>query len=427
MDIPQRLRTIFSDPSLTQFARWVVILAPISLLTGVIGNEITASVISALFLIHCLRARDWQWIREAWVRILLLLWAYASLRGFAAEHMAPALSQMIPWIRLPLFGVACAYWLLPDVKSQRRLSIAMLVSASFLIADTLIQYHFGHDILGRAKMFVTNYDRLTGPFTKPRVGIITSWLLLPAAATLAEWGFATRSKARLAGACLLMLAGIVTIYLSGERMAFLLTLMGVTLFFLLNRRLWLLAPVLALLAFVGISYFNQANPYLQKRQVEASHSQISGYFQSPYGQLLLSGLAMGREHPLIGVGSGNFRYVCTDPAYGPTDEETLSIRCGNHTHNTYVDWLAENGGIGLGLFLAMLTKWVLFAWKKRSDIWGHLLTSALLCILVMRLTPFVATASQFVAWTAMPFWLIVGFLMARLSPPKSTTTTRETL
>jgi len=69
-------------------------------------------------------------------------------------------------------------------------------------------------------------------------------------------------------------------------------------------------------------------------------------------QFWFIGFKMWHEHPMIGVGTGNYiylhddyrtRYPYLDRGFGPLEP-----------HNSFVKFLAENGAIGLGLFLALL-------------------------------------------------------------------------
>ena len=69
-------------------------------------------------------------------------------------------------------------------------------------------------------------------------------------------------------------------------------------------------------------------------------------------QLWLIGFKMWHEHPILGVGTGNYiylhddyrtRYPYLDRGFGPLNP-----------HNSFVKVLAENGAIGLGLFLALV-------------------------------------------------------------------------
>jgi O-antigen ligase len=63
-----------------------------------------------------------------------------------------------------------------------------------------------------------------------------------------------------------------------------------------------------------------------------------------------------RDHPIIGVGAGNFRVV--EPAYAITDinlrSTHLVVDLTKVVHNTYLHLLTEIGLIGLALFVSII-------------------------------------------------------------------------
>lgn len=63
-------------------------------------------------------------------------------------------------------------------------------------------------------------------------------------------------------------------------------------------------------------------------------------------QAWMAGLRMFETHPLFGVGLGNFKILM--PKYADPDVQVDTI-----AHNTYVEYLAELGPVGLLLFLAI--------------------------------------------------------------------------
>lgn len=69
-----------------------------------------------------------------------------------------------------------------------------------------------------------------------------------------------------------------------------------------------------------------------------------------------AGLQMFREHPIIGVGVGQFRYRFADYA-------TIQFLRQPDAHNIYVEQLAETGVIGFALFLLVIGSTIRDLWR----------------------------------------------------------------
>lgn len=408
-----RLAALLSPLDVT--ARWLTILMPALLIAGPAPGDIAASLIAVLFLGRSAIARDWTWLHVRWVQLLLVLWGYFTLRHVLLPGMGE-IARAAVWVRYPLFGAALAFWVLPDIRTQQRLRISLIAAVAFLGLDTLYQYFMGVDITGRLPTLNNNSLRMTGPFSAPRVGITILWLMFPAA--LVMLGHPAR-RWRVAGMALAAIAS-VAVLVSGERMALLLMLMGWTASFLLLPRARL---PLALMAAVGVLAgvaMMQNNPDLKHRQVgETSHG-ISNFWDTVYGRMWKASAQITVNHPLIGVGSKQFQPECRKPAYGPTDEESLTYRCPMHPHNIYAEWAVEGGLIALGLYVATIATWLGLAWRTRRIWWRNALATGLLITMALRLFPASVTPSQFVSWSAAPFWLVAGWLLAILVAAEKT-------
>lgn len=400
------------DSRLSVTAGWFTVLTPFLLLFGPVALEIAVALIGAMFLVHSYIGRDWRWVREGWVTMLLALWLYTSLRGLFTDEPLEAFQRSALWGRYILFSAALAFWTLRDRIVQKRLLMGFMVVLAFIAADTLLQYVTGTDLFGRPLIRGGDQVRLTGPYSNPRVGITLAWTLFPALCVLLGFGWRSR-KGWLGFGLMVLLAA--AIFLSGERMAFLLLGLGLGLTFLLVKRarpLLLASGVAGALAFAVLMMHN---PALKERQVGESSQAISGFWGTSYGQLWLSSLNIIQHRPLFGVGARQFRSKCEQPAYGPTSAEALWLRCKLHPHNLYMEWLAEAGLIGFALFLAAAVHWLHTCYERRRAILTDPLLAGLVVALLLRLWPLSATTSQFAPWSAGPFWLLLGWLLAALA------------
>jgi O-antigen ligase len=307
--------------------------------------------------------------------------------------------------------VALQHWVLKDARTQRRLLYVLVGATAFYVADMLFQYFVGVDVFGYKKVPYGSGEtlRLTGPFGETRVGVITTWLIFPALLYVC----ALKPKKYLLLAVLFIATYLAAVYVSGERMALLLALMGVgisLLFVKVARVPILVAMACGALAFAAM---NHANPSLSDRQVNQSQREIAGYSQSAYGQLVLSAVAMVKEHPLFGVGPKHFRKLCPDAAYGDTSKEALYLRCSLHPHNIYAELLAETGLIGGFLFLAIIGVWVRECLRHFRRTLSDPVLAGITIGVIIKLWPLAATSSFFVGWSAVPMWLFVGWMLAR--------------
>lgn len=397
-------------------ARFLTILCPLLIVAGPAPGDVAASIIAIFFLLHSALTRNWQWLQTRWVQLLLVLWVYMCARNLLLPE-THAVLRSASWLRFPIFAAALAFWILPDAGTRDWLRKTLIAAVAFLAFDTLLQYATGSDLLGRESFPYQGGLRLTGPFGNPRVGVTILWLMFPAI----FWcvGHAA-PRIKVAGA-LLGIAAALAVFASGERMALLLMIIsfGAALLFLPRARYAML-----LVAVVGLSigwFMTHNNPKLQQRQVNATKEEVTAFGESAYGQTWKSSLHIGMAHPLIGIGSKQFQPVCKQPAYGATDDYSLRQRCPMHPHNLYLEWLVEYGLIGLGLFIAAVICWGRLALTGWHVWWKEPLTTGLLITMGARLWPVSVVTSQFVSWSAVPFWLIAGWLLAVLFVGKPTT------
>ena len=139
---------------------------------------------------------------------------------------------------------------------------------------------------------------------------------------------------------------------------------------------------------------------------------------------------MWRDHPIFGIGFGAFRTSC--PNY-----TQLGTYCTIHSHNTYLQWLAETGLVGLLGFLVLLyligTSFYT-GWKTRSgDLqrdhsvgslnligsvpnWRYGMALGFVLALNHFLWPIMATMGFFSNWNASLFWWNLGISLALVVP-----------
>lgn len=382
-------------------ARWLTVLIPVFLVSGRAAADSAMSFVAILFLLRNIGTGDWSWTKRTWFRIAFVLWLWMLLISNFAYHVGPSYTEALTWLRFLLFAAAAEAWLLNGTWLRRLLYVTG-ATLLFTASDAIFQYISGHDIFMHVSV---HPNRLTGPFRAEEVGIFLARLYFP----VVLGGFAiTASRPRLrvlvfVGAVLLLTA----IFLSGERAAFLLTLLGiaVTVAFWKGARLALSA---ALVPVVALSLLIAFAPNRIPIQYSTTVTMLPHFWHSDYGHLWETGLMMGKTHPLTGVGLNNFRYVCKAPG-------THYPSCNLHPHNMYIQWFAELGIPGLLGFLILVGSWYRRFWRELQRRPRNAWILGAATGVFIQLWPFITTGSFFSNWNAVTFWLVLGWAMASIN------------
>jgi putative inorganic carbon (hco3(-)) transporter len=178
-------------------------------------------------------------------------------------------------------------------------------------------------------------------------------LLLPAlvfSAFLLVTERARATRLALAGLVLLFTIGLLQTESRGGIVALAVT--GVASLFVAGRIRGRALIATALVAIVGVTYFGfVASPASRARVTRLNSADSSGR-----NDLWRIGLAMAGDHPVLGVGSGNFTVV--SPRYAERGFDIVNINyvvdTPKVTHNTYLNVADELGAPGLAIFLAIV-------------------------------------------------------------------------
>lgn len=398
-------------PSIQAVAQALVVALPVLLLLGPAPADIAMSLTAILFLARSAIDRDWGWLRSWWVRIALLAWVFMTATAPFAHHPDVALPATLVWVRFIVFGAALEHWVLREQRTRRWLAFSAGGVIVLAAGWALVEY-VQNVLAGKS------YARLTGPFHDPKVGIFIAKMMFPVLGALFGWLALIWSGRRLAAVFGLIVLLIAAIFLSGERMALLLTGLGFVIFVLfLGSRpirrvaLWSGLAIVAIVAVAGL-----VAPSVYHRQVNTTVEAVTNLLHTAYGRLWVSGVDLGLGDPVIGIGRKNFRHVCME-AFGDEpgieDHNDYNARhlCSTHPHNVYVEWFAETGVIGLALFLAMIAAWGREVFRHRLD---DVASGAVIAVIV-QIWPIAAQGSMFTNWNGVIFWLVIGWMLAELA------------
>ncbi|MBI1194966.1 MAG: hypothetical protein GC138_03845 [Gammaproteobacteria bacterium] len=398
-------------PGMQRICRWLMVAMPGLLVLGPAPADIAATFIALCFLWNSYRQRDWSWCETSWVKAALGVWLMLLALSPFAYDVGQAYEGVLPWPRLILFAAAIQFWLLDDLW-LRRLIRTTAVVLGLVAFDALWQYWMGADLLGHAP---SDPGRLNGPFVRPKVGIFLAKFYFPTILGLLAMkrialNLPQPSRLPAVAAVLLGVVLAVTVFLSGERMAFIMIALGLCMGGLLLRgaiRKILIALLIAgLVVTAGTAVFKHE---LVGRQLDSTVETLKHFKDSPYGQIWHNSLHLALQRPWTGIGLRNFKLACDDAQMALPD--TYPLRCATHSHNIYIEWLTETGFPGLIGFVVVISLWGREAWRGlRSGNERTTLAGPVIAVTLM-LWPVATTGSFFTNWNAVLFWLVLGWAL----------------
>lgn len=404
------------EATVTLVALYALALLPFAFIFKRWAVEILSIAIGLMFLYQSHRTKNWQWLREWPVRIALGLWTYVLLIVTPlADDPMTSLSRALIWGRHILFFAAVVYWLFNYTEEMKRIAFLMAFILCAVTIDTYIQYITGESLTGRLKP----EHRLTGPMTKLVIGIYLAKLSFPILGLLLYHAWQDYRRRGAAICFTLVTIMMAAICLSNERTALISYLIGLggsaaLLFWFLKPARLLVAGFSVLQLVVLVSLY-ATQPELQIR-ISQSMQQMGGFEGSPYGQLWKGSYELWKRNPITGVGLMNFRSSCPELI-----KENVVDYCDLHSHNVYLEWLAEAGIIGFAGIIALVISLaaIILSRIRYAKPEDYILISFALAGLLPTFFPLAATQSFFSNWPAWLAWfsitLCVG-MVQRIKP-----------
>ncbi|HET7459464.1 MAG TPA: O-antigen ligase family protein [Gemmatimonadaceae bacterium] len=287
--------------------------------------------------------------------LILAYFGWAALTSPWAiwrAHSIASLMLVVPVAALTLSELLCA----PTRRNVDRLALGFAISASLLAADLLL---FGKDIMGRMSG--------TGMLDSNDIAALFSMAFPFAAAAALRAGPALRRVVAALAAIVLVLA-ILASASRGGALALVAGVLTLT-FGLRGGRRWFALALFVLSGYLAVEF----GPATFRERIATLTTINEDYNFQDFGgrqQIWKRGRMYYRQHPIAGVGIGNFE----------TAEGNYMRSIGVHgkwsaPHNAYIQAFSELGTVGGLIFLALLASLAsssLTLWgRQRADTSGR--------------------------------------------------------
>lgn len=373
----------------------------------------TADVGMSLLALHglvCLCYTRFIWRKEYPDALMALLLAvFVFLLSLWHLPQAPTAKTGLLWMRFALAYVGLRIWVLADMQRVRIVMRCVALTLALLLLDTYWQYITGlslsrHPLLG---------NRLSGPLTHANIGNLLLKLMFPAVTMLAVVAWEKGGRSTILRALALGLMIIFLIPLTGERSITILMLVGVSAFGMLllwKLPMWRMRTLVALSgvgAVLAVLFYTQ--PIMQQRGSELMQ-QTHSFGGTVYGQLFKGGWMLFTQHPLTGIGVGQYLSACM-----PLKQAGQLTYCDIHAHNFYLGFLSETGIGGGFLFMALLIVCMRLWWRGRpakAAVKSALFFAGSGAALAVLFFPIVVMQGIFSNWPASLFWFSLALAMS---------------
>ena len=371
----------------------------------------TVLLIGLVFLYQSYKSNDWKWVKQQWFIFSLIFWLYLLLINTPLSiNSSESVLYSLAFIRWPLFAMAISMWLLNNNISQKYFLISLTATLFFITLDVWWQYFFYYDFFGNPK-YSFNPERLTGPFRdNPMPGIFLARYLF----LILYLGFFLKllktPGRNITYIFLVLTIGASTIFITGERMAFLIFITGsviISLGLILNFKKFKKYIALGLISIIGfVTLFSFSFPDTFYRTITSLIYKLQNFSNSDYMLVFNSAYAVWLEYPLFGAGIHQYTDSCIALGFWGTGGGVCM-----HPHNISLELLSETGITGFILYYLIIISVAFSLVKNFLHKKNWLLLFLSLNLLFVSFFPLIGGMSLFNNWVGAIVWLFVGWVL----------------
>ena len=356
-----------------------------------------------IFLVRCIKKRDWNWTSQIWFKSALLLWLFGLFSAVTSIEPFFTFQQGFVWIRFPLYVAAAQAWLAKDrdIRIMMLLSMlfGMLLMCGILIAETIIEPK----------------TRLTWPYGDLVPGGYIAKVSLPLFCVLMAIAVSKKSKAGILSGIIGLLS-IVVSTLTGERTNFLIRACGGFLASLVWKPKFIILGTLLLVEIVALLVLVFSRPDLFDRfgthfvdQIPITNmSDDNGYWGVWRG-----GIQQGLLNPIKGVGPSGTRNSCANLDTNLPEWLPGKNNCINHPHNFYIQLFAEVGIIGLLIGCIMFGSIIITCYKARLENFNCPMAATAFVVPIALFFPIQQFNSFYGQWINLFTWFAIAFAVSQ--------------
>lgn len=287
----------------------------------VIGPLIVELIINTLilfFLFNIIKKNKFDFIKNKLFITLFIFYLILLLSHFDSDYFNETKVNVFFYIRFILFPFAI-YSVLKTNKNYLKYFFVVLLITIFLVSfDGLVQFFVEKNILGFEKYRI---DRISGFFKEDL--ILGSYLSRMLPLLIAISIYFKKDKKFNKFSIFVICICIIVIFLTGERAAFLKTLTGLIIIFLIlnfslkTKLLYFSLFTISILTLILTNpiIFDRYTNQLKKHLFSKDPITKKYVFMSYYYPMYQTSIKMFKDSKILGKGPKSYRYHCNDPKF----------------------------------------------------------------------------------------------------------------
>ena len=299
------------------FQFYLLAFLPIAFVIGPLIVESIINILIIFFIYNIFKKKNFSYIKNKIFISLLIFYFIILISQFNSSYFNETKINVFFYIRFIIFPFAVYEILKKDKKYLRYIFLALLMTIFIVSLDGYIQFFFEKNIFGYEKY---RPDRISGFFKDDL--ILGSYLsrLLPLIICTAIY-FKNEKKLNKISILIVALCTML-IFLSGERAAFIKTLIGlIIVFFIINIR-WKIKTLLLIFftfCILVIIFTNQLmfDRYVNQMKLHLFKNNDGDKFMlmSNHYPMFETSIKMFNDSKIIGKGPKSYRYHCNNPDF----------------------------------------------------------------------------------------------------------------
>ena len=404
-----------TSKNINKFLIFFFTLFPILLITGPLFPDLMVVIFSLFFLIN-FKNFEFEKNTIIFISLFLLFYILINISSLLGDYTLISLKSSLFYFRFIFFAFVVSI-LVKELNNFQNiknfLSYSFLLILVFLFIDSFYQFFNGKNLFGFEISSHLSNQRVSSLFGNELIlGSYLSKLMFIYLGFFHDQNINDKNLFNLDYKILfILIISLSTIFISGERAAFILAAMGTLIYLIINLNFRVILITISIFSILFVILGNNLN--FEKRYLELFKSiLIEKKIGSPtHQQHFKTSYKMFKENKIFGHGIKSFRYKCNLDKYNSGPKS-----CSTHPHNYYLQILSASGVFS---FLILLSFFLFISFELLKSFKNKLrenkINNKKNCYLIsvfMSIFPFATTGSFFNNWISFTIFLSLGFLIS---------------